>query len=502
MLFRSSPDNPTKDMKGRRAVDRALAIIEFEPDGTIIWANESFTTAVGYRLEDIQGQHHRIFCDKAYADSPDYAAFWARLAEGEQFVDRVRRFKKNGETLWLDASYVPDHDKNGVVNRIIKYAVDVTRQTTLDLEKLGQIEAINRSQAVVHFSTDGNILWASQIFLDLTGYSEGELVGQHHRILVDQTDTQKDEYQSFWAALADGQVKSGEFRRVAKNGQDFWIFAQYNPILDADGKVMRIVKFATDITAEVTKRSEIHRISMTMDKSLSGILESVGAIDQELSVAVTASTRTKETVDSATGAADDFKASSQEILASVTGAGRAVTKAAQDMSTADQSTNQLRSAIDDMNNIVRLIQDIAEQINLLALNAAIESARAGEAGKGFAVVANEIKQLAQQVSKATEEIGKEISSTQTAAGSVLAGVSSVRSTIETIESGFDTIRGSMKRQDGSVAMLTDHMYTAADAVDAINKSLHTVNDAVQSAHVSAREGTDQFRAFKAAQENG
>ena len=233
------------------AIEKTMPVIEFKPDGTIVRANDLFLAATGYALKDIQGKHHRIFLKADEAAKPEYRDFWSALAAGTAKSGQFERVTKGGSTIWLEASYTPVQDAHGKTVSVIKFAQDITGARKTALADAAKLDAIDRSMAVIEFKPDGTILGANPAFLAVMGYTEREIVGQHHRLFVSPEETRTAEYTSFWKDLASGKVKSGQFHRLAKGGKTVWLEANYNPVFDLDGRVERVVKFATDITEKV-----------------------------------------------------------------------------------------------------------------------------------------------------------------------------------------------------------------------------------------------------------
>lgn len=231
------------------AIDHSQAVIEFLPDGTIDTANANFLQVTGYTLEDIQGKHHRMFVDSGYANSHEYADFWQKLKSGSAQAGEFKRINKQGQPFWLQASYNPIFDDNGAVIRVVKFATDVTQDKLINANYNGQISAISKSQAIIEFDLNGNILDANENFLTTLGYTLDEIQGKHHSLFVKAGYAASDEYKAFWQSLKSGQYFSGEFQRVGKGGKDIWIQASYNPIMDLEGKPFKVVKYASDVTA-------------------------------------------------------------------------------------------------------------------------------------------------------------------------------------------------------------------------------------------------------------
>jgi methyl-accepting chemotaxis protein len=241
------------------AINKVQAVIEFDLNGNILTANDNFCNTVGYTLDEIQGQHHSLFVDKTYKNSREYQQFWADLREGRSQVAEFGRVGKHGKQVWISASYnpiiSPVTDKPF---KIVKFATDITEQSLVNANYKGQIEAIDRSQAVIEFNLDGTIITANDNFCNTLGYTLNEIQGQHHSLFVDKTYKNSHEYQQFWTDLRNGQYQSAEFKRFAKNGNEVWIQATYNPIVNPlTGQLLKVVKFASNITAQKTKELEL-----------------------------------------------------------------------------------------------------------------------------------------------------------------------------------------------------------------------------------------------------
>jgi methyl-accepting chemotaxis protein len=232
------------------AISKAQAVIEFNMDGTIITANENFLSTVGYSLEEVQGQHHSMFVEPDFKVSAEYKAFWESLNRGEYESKEYKRLGKGGKEIWIQASYNPILDLNGKPFKVVKFATDVSEQKLSSANFSGQIEAISKAQAVIEFNMDGTIITANENFLSTVGYSLEEVQGQHHSMFVEPDFKVSAEYKAFWESLNRGEYESKEYKRLGKGGKEIWIQASYNPILDLDGKPFKVVKFATDVTAE------------------------------------------------------------------------------------------------------------------------------------------------------------------------------------------------------------------------------------------------------------
>ena len=249
------------------ALDRSQAIIEFKVDGTILTANANFLAAVGYSLDEIRGRHHSLFVDPADRDGDEYRRFWENLRTGTFQQAEYKRLAKGGREIWIQATYNPILDAMGRTVRIVKFATDITAQKLRNADFEGKVAALDVSQAVIEFALDGTILNANPNFLTTVGYDLDEIRGQHHRIFVDPVERESAAYRDFWASLGGGAFQQGEYRRIGKGGRDIWLQATYNPIRDPSGRPMKIVKFASDVTADKLRSIDFAGKIAAIDKA-------------------------------------------------------------------------------------------------------------------------------------------------------------------------------------------------------------------------------------------
>lgn len=441
------------------AISRSHAVIEFSPDGHVISANANFLKIMGYDLPDILGKHHKMFVDDKERASAAYANFWSLLSNGQHCSAEFKRLAKGGREVWIQASYNPVLDVLGNVSKVVKIASDITPQKARSLELQGQIDAISRSQAIIHFDLEGNILQANENFLRTLGYELNEIVGRHHSMFVDAAYRSSSAYSEFWQHLKKGEFQAGRFRRLGKGGKPVWIQATYNPILDVDGKPCRVVKFATDVTDEV---------QLTM------------RLEEELSAAASSATQTSNEVTVVAAGVEELSASVGEISESMNRSLGAVTETVDRTDTADASTKRLAEASRAIDAIVDLIQEIAGQINLLALNATIESARAGDAGKGFAVVAGEVKALARQAASATDKIRCEIENIQVVVQEVVGALNQIRSGVAEIREHIVGTTSAVEEQNAATKSIAASMSSATAAVNGISSNISNISSALKS----------------------
>ncbi len=262
------------------AIGKSQAVIEFGMDGKVLTANENFLNALGYSLAEIQGQHHSLFVDPAYRASTEYRLFWDKLGRGEYDAGQYKRIGKGGKEVWIQAAYNPILDLNGKPFKVVKYATDITAEKLQAADMSGQIAAIGKAQAVIEFGLDGKVLTANEQFLNALGYTLPEIQGQHHSLFVDPTYRSGPEYKMFWDKLGRGEFDAGQYKRIGKGGREVWIQASYNPILDLNGKPFKVVKYATDVTAQV---NAANMLALTVEQAQAVALAAKeGDLDQRI----------------------------------------------------------------------------------------------------------------------------------------------------------------------------------------------------------------------------
>ena len=475
------------------AIGRSLAVIEFELDGTVITANDRFLRAMGYSLSEIQGQHHGMFVEESHRRGAEYREFWARLNRGEYISGEFKRIAKGGREVWLQASYNAILDPHGHPFKVVKYATDVTAQKMQAADSAGQLAAIGKSQAVIQFNLDGTILDANDNFLSVMGYRLAEIKGQPHGMCVSEAYRRSPEYREFWAKLNRGEYVAGEFQRVGKGGKEVWLQAAYNPILDLNGHPFKVVKYATDITAQVRAReklqkgvAEITRGAESLGTSadqLTAISEQMASNAEETSaqasVASAASEQVSKNVGIVATGSEEMLASIREISKSANEAARVAKNAVGVAESTNQTISRLGESSVEIGKVIKVITSIAQQTNLLALNATIEAARAGEAGKGFAVVANEVKELAKETAKATEEIGQKIEAIQGDTKGAVHAIAEISAIINQINDISNTIASAVEEQTATTNEIGRNVTEAAKGTSEIARNIAQVATAAQ-----------------------
>jgi len=366
---------------------------------------------------------------------------------------------------------------NGARNGFVVEWSDA-RERLKNVDYAEQFKALGRSQAMIEFTPDGIIQTANTNFLTAMGYTLPEIEGKHHSLFVESAYGKSPDYKVFWDALRAGTFQAAQFKRVGKGGKEVWIEGAYNPILDQNGKVTKVVKFATDVTAQVQL---LNNLKVLIDQNFGEIDQAIGKSSSEARSASLAATDTSNNVNSVAASAEELASSISEISKSMGSSQTATEHAAQQIAGVAKSTETLANAAQAMNGIVALIRNIASQINLLALNATIEAARAGDAGKGFAVVASEVKNLAVQAAKATEQIATEIDSIQVTSNAVVGALDAIREAVTTVRESVAVTASAVEEQSAVTRNMSANMQSASGAVATVSASVKQIETAVAMA---------------------
>ncbi len=480
------------------ALLKSQAVIEFNLDGTIITANEIFLKTMGYSLDEIKGRHHSLFVEPGYKESAEYKKFWDNLRRGDYQAAQFKRIAKGGKEIWLEASYNPILNGRGRPVKVVKFATDISVQKGITADLLGKVEAIGRSQAVIEFNLDGTIITANENFLKAMGYSLEEITGRHHSMFVEAGYRDSPEYRKFWESLRRGEYQAAQFKRIAKGGRELWLEASYNPVLDANGRPCKVVKFATDLSQRKAQNAALAQAFESGVKALVGeVAGSANDMEATAQTLAAAAEQTSQQSNTVAAASEELSSSANEIARQIVESNRVTEVAVQRVQNSQSRVNELVAAAEKIGDVTKMINDIASQTNLLALNATIEAARAGEAGKGFAVVAAEVKSLANQTSRATDEIALQIKAMQDSSQATAVAIVEIGKIINQVSEISTSISGAVEEQSAATREVSSNIVgvtTAAGETGHASTSVLTVAQSLagQAAKLGVR--VDQFLA--------
>jgi methyl-accepting chemotaxis protein len=427
-----------------------------------------------------------------------------RLLSDPRNLPHTATIKLGPETLQLKVSAIYENGK--FTGPMLTWEV-ITQQIEAQ-QRAALLAALDKSMARIEFGVDGLVTDANDGFLATLGYSLDEIKGRHHRMFVEPSFAQGPDYARFWQMLSEGQFQSAQYKRIAKGGREVWIQASYNPVFDSNGKTFKVVKFATDITAQKVAEARQKELIQAVELNASGLGASaaeLSAISQTMtanaeetsaqaSVVSAASEQVNKNVQTVATSAEEMSASIREIAKNATDAARVATQAVKVADTTNTLVGKLGESSAEIGKVIKVITSIAQQTNLLALNATIEAARAGEAGKGFAVVANEVKELAKETAKATEDISQKIEAIQGDTRGAVAAIAQIGSIINQINDIQHTIASAVEEQTATTNEITRNVSEAARGsaeiahnITGVAKAANETSSGASSTQVAAAE---------------
>lgn len=432
MFFNQSSKNQIAELRSqlfrehqvKKSLDNEMLVLQIDSSGRITEQNTNFESELGYQSSELYNKHLTDFVPENAKNTPHFKGLNIALEKHKHWVGALQFKNADGVQAWLRSILQPISNEQGKVLYFTLHSTVLTRTIEASREHQDLIKALHRSMAVIEFDTSGIVLKANENFLAGMGYSESDIVGQHHRIFCEQEEANSPEYERFWQRLRNGEFVAERFRRVDSRGAIVWLEATYNPIYNDEGELYKVVKFATVITDQVEREL---------------------AIAEAADIAHSTSTQTDNLADQGAAVIEQTVKVMNELSIQMSQAG-------DEILALDKQSQLIAS-------IVQSISSIADQTNLLALNAAIEAARAGDQGRGFAVVADEVRQLASRTSKATVEIVEVVQQNQTL----------TQSSVKAIEQGKNKAQEGLELSNDSGTVMTDIKKGAQQVVDAVSQ---------------------------------
>lgn len=473
------------ELKVRTDIMNLTSIVsESDLRGDIMSVNDKFCEISKYRKDELVGKPHNT---TRHPDMPKevFKELWATIGRGKMFRGIIKNRAKDGTPYYVDAVVAPIMGENGKPRKYLGVRYDITEAEIERQNMKGIFRAIDSSYAFIEFDVSGNITSANKVFQAAMGYSADELKGKHHRIFCDPALVTSPDYAQFWSDLKAGQSKIGVFNRVTKSGKRLWLQAVYSPVTDETGRVVKVVKFATDVSDMVAIKEmvaamgkEVASLTTAASELTSTATQMAGTANTTSNGATTAAANAEEVAAGIQTVATNI----EEMVASIKEIGRSTSESSQMTKSTLAKTEdsnamiiRLGTSSQEIGEVIKVISSIAQQTNLLALNATIEAARAGEAGKGFAVVANEVKELAKQTAKATSDITNRISSIQNDTKQAVEAMAGISQSVEKLNGISGVIAAAVEEQTATSSEISRVVLQSKKSVENIASTIKTVS---------------------------
>lgn len=482
------------ELKVRTDIMNMTSIVsEANLRGDIMNVNEKFIEVSKYSKDELIGRPHNT---TRHPDMPKevFKEMWATIGRGKMFRGVVKNRAKDGTPYYVDAVIAPIMGENGKPKKYLGVRYDITEAEIERQNMKGVIRAIDASFASVEFDTSGNIVHSNKIFREAMEYSEEEMKNKSHRLLCDSVYANSAEYSHFWPDLKAGQNKSGIYKMVTRSGKEMWFQAVYSPVTDETGRVVKVVAIATDVTAQQKMILSIQETAGTLASASSELTATATEMSNTANKTSSESASAAKAAEEVSSGVQTVATNMEEMVASIKEIGRSTSESAQmaktTLSKAQESNaiiTKLGTSSQEIGDVIKVISSIAQQTNLLALNATIEAARAGEAGKGFAVVANEVKELAKQTAKATDDITHKIGAIQTDTKSAVESIAGISQAVEKLNSLSGVVAAAVEEQTATTNEISRVVVESKRGVENIAETVKTVSLAANASNVNSNQ---------------
>lgn len=468
-------------------------VSEGDLKGDILSINKKFCDVSKYTREELIGQPHNT---TRHPDMPKevFKEMWATIGRGKIFRGQVKNRAKDGTSYYVDAVIAPIMGDNGKPKKYLGARYDITDTEVEKQNMRGIFRAIDASYAYLEFDVSGNVLSANGVFQEVMGYSVADLAGKHHRAFVEAALANSQEYANFWPELKSGKSNRGIFKRITKSGKEVWLQAVYSPVTDETGRVVKIIKIATDVTEQQNMIVSMKETSFALSSASAELTatatemaNSANKTSKESLSAASAAEEVSVGVQTVAVSIEEMVASIKEIAKSTSESSHMAKTTLRKAQESNETILKLGLSSQEIGDVIKVISSIAQQTNLLALNATIEAARAGEAGKGFAVVANEVKELAKQTAKATNDITNKIGAIQQDTRSAVEAIGGISESVDKLNGISGVIAAAVEEQTATTNEISRVILQSKKGVESIAETIKNVSCAAGENTVSSNQ---------------